>query len=194
MTRGSQRSLGSALFPSASLVALLGVLLLPAAALAVQVTFALVRPDRSHARAGTIYLYREGSTRLAQEVSTGSASEIPPGRWWWVAVTPGYVSVDSATHQIGGSKGEATPHFVIPVVPACTLTLTPDRRWKTVVKIAIFSLHYGSLYPLDPNGKRKSVVVPEGGYVVYAVGPHGRNQLAAPASCHAFETKPLSYP
>lgn len=175
-------------------MALAGALLLPAAALAAQVRFSLVRPDRSHARAGTIYLYREGSTRLEQEVSPGSAVEVPPGRWWWVAVTPGYVSVDSATHRVGGSKGEALYHYAVPVVPACTLTLTPDRRWRRVDKIAVFSLHYGSLYPLDPNGKRKSVAVPEGGYVVYAVGPHGRNQLAAPASCNAFESKPLSYP
>jgi len=158
------------------------------------VTFSLVRPDRSRARAGSVYLYREGSTRLEREVKPGETVEIASGRWWWVAESPGYVSIDSGTYDMKGFRATGTIRFTIPLVPACTLTLAPDRRWKSVRKIAVISLHYGSLYPLDPNGKRKSVSVPEGSYSVYAVGPHGRNRLAPTQTCHAFETKTLSYP
>ncbi len=172
----------------------LALLLLPGTAFAIEVSFSLVRPDRSRARTGTVDLYREGSTRIEATGQAGSAVEVTAGHWWWVAETPGYVSVDSETHELGGARGEKAKVFIVPVVPACTLTLAPDPRWKTVSKIAVISLHYGTLYPLDPNGKRKSVAVPEGAYVVYAVGPHGRNRLAPPATCHAFETKPLAYP
>lgn len=169
-------------------------LLAPCAALAARVSFSLVRPDRSRARAGTVYLYREGSTRLERTVDPGEAVELAAGHWWWVAESPGYVSVDSGTYDLRDLRGTAATRFTIPLVPACTLTLAPDRRWKAVSKIAIISLHYGSLYPFDPNGKRKSVAVPEGGYAVYAVGPHGRNRLTSPQTCHAFEKKSLTYP
>lgn len=174
--------------------AVLGLLILPSVALAVQVRFSLVRPDRSRARAGTVYLYREGSTQLEQSATPDEAIELVAGRWWWVAETQGYVSVDSGTYEVPGAPDNKTVHFSVPLVPACTLTLTPDPRWKTISKIAVISLHYGSLYPLDPKAKRKSIAVPEGAYVVYAVGPHGRNRLGPPASCHAFESKTLSYP
>jgi len=172
----------------------MGLLLLPSMALAVQVTFSLVRPDRSRARTGTVYLYREESTELERSATPDSAVELAAGRWWWVAETQGYVSIDSVTHEVPGAPGGKAEHFSVSLVPACTLTLAPDPRWKTITKIAVISLHYGSLYPLDPNGKRKSVAVPEGAYVVYAVGPHGRNRLGPPATCHAFESKTLSYP
>lgn len=141
---------------------------------------------------GTVYLYRIGDYFPTIVAPANQPTEIPAGDWRWIAEAPGYVTVDSGTIAIGWEPDGART-IVWPVVRACELVLSESVDWRQVQRLDFVSTRYGSVYPIDPE-KRRRLWVPAGEMLAYSVGSKGLLAIQTPWVCKAGETRGLTPP
>ncbi len=146
-------------------------------------------------KTGTVELYREGAYAPQLVVPAGDgAHTVPPGRWLWIAHAPGYVSVGSGVLEIPVNGRKTAAKVVVwPVVPACELATSADRRWKSMDRLDLVSISYSTVYPLDPK-KIFSQQIPAGRYLAYAVGARGLLGISRVSSCRAGERQTIQPP
>jgi hypothetical protein len=166
----------------------------PASELGLPVQFLLVPLERWNegqpAKAdvlpeGTIRLFRAGEYEAALEFPANTTRLVPPGVWVWIAESPGYVSAGSGTLNVQERVAPAR-NVLWPVLPACRITLGAASAWHGIDRVDFVSIDHRATYPVRP-GRERSVAVPGGRWLAYAVGARGLVGITKPRACAASQ-------
>lgn len=150
-------------------------------------------PLGHHLTTGTVFLYRQGA--FVPEI-TGPAGErihVPPGTWFWMVEAEGWVSSFTSPLVVEeGGAGERT--LVVPMVPACHLSLDGDERWMRLDRLDVVALDEQAVFALVPRFRRE-LWIPAGPYLAYGVrGGSELSGLTPVLRCRPQERQELSVP
>jgi hypothetical protein len=141
---------------------------------------------------GTVLLYRPGDYEPELTLSANERHEIPSGTWYWIAESPGYVSVASGAINAPEAGPALRKNIVWPMVPACELNLG-EANWEGVQRLDAVSLDRQALFPVTPQ-RRQRLWIPEGRYLTYSVGARGIQGISRIERCKTPETVEVKRP
>lgn len=141
---------------------------------------------------GTVRLYRQGSYEVELTGQAGEPMHIPPGTWLWTAEAPGFVSTMTNLIQVPeGSRDERG--LIVPMTPACLVSLSEDRRWKALDRLDIVSIDEAAVYPVVP-GEDRDLWIPRGNHLAYGVDNGTILGISSIDFCKQHDEVVLGYP